>query len=242
MPSSTRDHNPSTASIPPPTVSTLQLTPSASLQGPSQLHLPSSPHRTLRKLASAHNLGSVTTGSLRAASITNPPSLITQQRAQHHHHHQHQHQQQQQQQQQQPPPPPPPPHQQPLSHSHSSYGLLRQQQQQQCGLFPVRQRNVSSTVGSSVLGISNRSPTRGRANSDAPTFHQLNAAAAAAMSSHALRNSGALTRRNMAYDHLALERLVRDGPPDGDLESALESARYKVLQQEVKSDTDGMVS
>jgi cell cycle arrest protein BUB2 len=66
--------------------------------------------------------------------------------------------------------------------------------------------------------------------------------AAAAMSSHALRNSRALTGRNMAYDHLALERLIRDGPPDGDFESALESARYKVLQQEVKSDTDGMVS
>lgn len=60
------------------------------------------------------------------------------------------------------------------------------------------------------------------------------------MSSHALRNSRALTGRNMAYDHLALERLIRDGPPDGDFESALESARYKVLQQEVKSDTDGM--
>lgn len=215
MPISARDHNPSTASIPPPTISTFQPIPS-SLQGPSQLHLPPSPHRTLRKLASAHNLGSGSVTSLSRASITNPPSLIAQQRAHH-----------QQQQQNHP-----------LSHSQSSYGLLRQQQQ--CGLSPARQRNVSSTVGSSVLGTSNRSPTRGRANSDAPTFHQLNAAAA--MSSHALRNSRALTGRNMAYDHLALERLIRDGPPDGDFESALESARYKVLQQEVKSDTDGMVS
>lgn len=62
------------------------------------------------------------------------------------------------------------------------------------------------------------------------------------MSSHTLRNSGVLARRTLAYENLALEKLIRDGPPDGDIESALESARYKVLQQEVKSDTDGMVS
>lgn len=209
---------------PPPTVSTLQPTPSSIQGGPSQLHLPSSPHRTLRKLASAHNLGSVT--SLRA-SITNPPSLIAQQRAQ-------QHAQQHQQQQ---------PQHNSHSHSPSGYGQPRQYHyQQQCGHSPARQRNVSSTIGSSGLGISNRSPTRGRANSDAPTLHQLNAAAAAAMSSHALRNTGVLPGRNMACENFALEKLIRDGPPDGDFGGALESARYKVLQQEVKSDTDGMVS
>lgn len=62
------------------------------------------------------------------------------------------------------------------------------------------------------------------------------------MSSQALRNSGALAGRTLAHDALSLERLIRDGPPDGDFESALESARIKVLKQEIKSDGDGMVS
>lgn len=62
------------------------------------------------------------------------------------------------------------------------------------------------------------------------------------MSSRTLRNNSALAGRNMAYENLALEKLIRDGPPDGNFGRAIESARYKVLQQEVKSDTDGMVS
>lgn len=62
------------------------------------------------------------------------------------------------------------------------------------------------------------------------------------MSSRTLRSNGTLAGRSMAHENLALEKLIRDGPPDGDLGRAIESARYKVLQQEVKSDTDGMVS
>lgn len=61
------------------------------------------------------------------------------------------------------------------------------------------------------------------------------------MSSTALRNSGALSGRT-AYDHIPLEKLIRDGPPDGDWDNAVECARMKVLQQEIKSDSDGMVS
>jgi cell cycle arrest protein BUB2 len=41
---------------------------------------------------------------------------------------------------------------------------------------------------------------------------------------------------------MSLERLIRDGPPDGDVQGALESARLKVLDQGIKSDSDGMVS
>lgn len=59
------------------------------------------------------------------------------------------------------------------------------------------------------------------------------------MSSTALRNSGALSGRT-AYDHIPLEKLIRDGPPDGDWNNAVECARMKVLQQEIKSDSDGM--
>lgn len=111
---------------------------------------------------------------------------------------------------------------------------VRQQDQQHHhrGLASAR-RHASTTTHAS-------SP-RARANSDAPAALQLNAAAAA-MSSQALRNSGALAGRTLAHDALSLERLIRDGPPDGDFESALESARIKVLKQEIKSDSDGMVS
>ncbi|KAI3397594.1 hypothetical protein diail_10566 [Diaporthe ilicicola] len=112
--------------------------------------------------------------------------------------------------------------------------VQQQQQQQQRpphrGLPPAR-RYASTSI--------NTSPQRARANSDAPVALQLNAAAAA-MSSQALRNSGALAGRTLAHDALSLERLIRDGPPDGDFESALESARIKVLKQEIKSDSDGM--
>lgn len=96
-----------------------------------------------------------------------------------------------------------------------------------------------STTG----GPLNRSPTRGKravSTADVPNVYQLNAAAAA-MSSIALRSSGAFGGRT-AYDHIPLEKLVRDGPPDGDRETALECARMKILQQEIKSDSDGMVS
>lgn len=61
------------------------------------------------------------------------------------------------------------------------------------------------------------------------------------MSSAALRSSATLAGRT-AYDHIPLEKLIRDGPPDGDRENALQCARMKVLQQEIKSDNEGMVS
>ena len=110
---------------------------------------------------------------------------------------------------------------------------VRQQDQLHHRGLPSARRHASTTI--------NNSPQRARANSDAPVALQLNAAAAA-MSSQALRNSGALAGRTLAHDALSLERLIRDGPPDGDFESALESARIKVLRQEIKSDSDGMVS
>ncbi|KAG8170194.1 hypothetical protein KVR01_000939 [Diaporthe batatas] len=109
---------------------------------------------------------------------------------------------------------------------------VRQQDQQHHHRGPPSARRHASTT------IHASSP-RARASSDAPATLQLNAAAAA-MSSQALRNSGALAGRTLAHDALSLERLIRDGPPDGDFESALESARIKVLKQEIKSDSDGM--
>jgi cell cycle arrest protein BUB2 len=51
----------------------------------------------------------------------------------------------------------------------------------------------------------------------------------------------AVGRRVVAADAIHLDRLIRDGPPDGDLFGALESTRLKILDQGVKSDSDGMV-
>jgi cell cycle arrest protein BUB2 len=41
---------------------------------------------------------------------------------------------------------------------------------------------------------------------------------------------------------MSLERLLRDGPPNDDVDGALESARLKILDQGIRSDSDGMVS
>lgn len=51
-----------------------------------------------------------------------------------------------------------------------------------------------------------------------------------------------LGRRSLAADSMSLERLLREGPPNGDVKGALESTRYKVLDQGIKADSDGMVS
>lgn len=42
-------------------------------------------------------------------------------------------------------------------------------------------------------------------------------------------------------DTMSVDRLVREGPPGGDVAGALESARLKVLDQGIRSDSDGMV-
>ncbi|TAQ90208.1 hypothetical protein B7494_g1506 [Chlorociboria aeruginascens] len=49
-------------------------------------------------------------------------------------------------------------------------------------------------------------------------------------------------KRSSTAETLSLERLIRDGPPDDDLAGALESTRLKILDQGIKSDTDGMSS
>jgi len=51
-----------------------------------------------------------------------------------------------------------------------------------------------------------------------------------------------LSRVPSAADSLSLDRLIREGPPDDDVISALSTMRFKVLDQGIKTDTDGMVS
>jgi cell cycle arrest protein BUB2 len=44
-----------------------------------------------------------------------------------------------------------------------------------------------------------------------------------------------------SHGHLTLQQIIRDGPTDGDFMGALESARWKVIDEGVKSADDGMV-
>lgn len=74
-------------------------------------------------------------------------------------------------------------------------------------------------------------PTRARSNSDATN-------SALPTPSSAGRRPVAL--RRPAAEALSLDRLVRDGP-DGDLMAGLEATRLKILDQGIKSDSDGMV-
>ncbi|OAA73168.1 Rab-GAP/TBC domain protein [Cordyceps fumosorosea ARSEF 2679] len=75
---------------------------------------------------------------------------------------------------------------------------------------------------------------RGRANSDAisPMMHQMNAVGAA-------RRSG-VSKPVFSHGHLSLQQIIREGPNDGDFIGALESARWKVVDEGVKSAEDGM--
>lgn len=76
---------------------------------------------------------------------------------------------------------------------------------------------------------------RGRANSDAmsPMMHQMNAVGAA-------RRTGS-SKPVFSHGHLSLQQIIREGPRDGDFVGALESARWKVVDEGVKSAEDGMV-
>lgn len=44
-----------------------------------------------------------------------------------------------------------------------------------------------------------------------------------------------------SHGHLSLQQIFRDGPSDGDYLGALESARWKVIDEGIKSADDGMV-
>ncbi|KAJ4163299.1 hypothetical protein LMH87_005038 [Akanthomyces muscarius] len=75
---------------------------------------------------------------------------------------------------------------------------------------------------------------RGRANSDAisPMMHQMNAVGAT-------RRTG-ISKPVFSHGHLSLQQIIREGPKDGDFIGALESARWKVVDEGVKSAEDGM--
>lgn len=186
--------------MPSPTKETLS--PLGPLPSVMQLHPPSSPgpHRTLRRLQSAHSLG---------AKAAAQPSLISQQRLQ-----------LQPQHQQQPPPQP-----------QLQFQNLNQHLQHRYPPAPAR-RHAST----------NRSPQRGRSNSDAPPIPNPAQFTTTNMTAATATRRSALGRRSLAADAMTLEKLLREGPPHGDVEGALESTRLKILDQGIRSDGDGMVS
>ncbi|GAP85965.2 putative cell cycle arrest protein BUB2 [Rosellinia necatrix] len=115
----------------------------------------------------------------------------------------------------------------------SSSTVLNQQK-----LREAHSRDISPTRRQAL----NRSPQRHRANSDAsgsPNPATLRSATSST-SLHARR--AALSRAPSAADALSLDRLIKDGPPDEDVGGALTNMRFKVLDQGVRSDIDGMSS
>jgi cell cycle arrest protein BUB2 len=77
------------------------------------------------------------------------------------------------------------------------------------------------------------SHNRGRSNSDATNMNLPNLGSAG--------RRPIPGKRPIATDALSLDRLIRDGPPDGDLIGGLEATRLKILDQGIKTDSDGMV-
>ncbi|RWA14728.1 hypothetical protein EKO27_g364 [Xylaria grammica] len=109
----------------------------------------------------------------------------------------------------------------------------------QQSLRDVHSRDISPTRRQAL----ERSPRRHRANSDASGSANppnLRNASSSSTSFYAKRTS--LGRSSSAADALSLDRLIRDGPPDDDVSSALANMRFKVLDQGIKSDVDGMSS
>ncbi|KAF5017201.1 hypothetical protein F66182_10894 [Fusarium sp. NRRL 66182] len=101
---------------------------------------------------------------------------------------------------------------------------------------PTRSSPAPSGVDSANVSQNiNRSPQRGRANSDAtpPLVHQINVVTAS-------KRAGS-KKPVFSHGHLSLQQIIREGPTDGDFLGALESARWKVIDEGVKSAEDGMV-
>ncbi|CAP59972.1 uncharacterized protein PODANS_1_2950 [Podospora anserina S mat+] len=119
----------------------------------------------------------------------------------------------------------------------------QQQQQQHIQHHPPTQQQHARILNPPPIpprrhvNTTNRSPQRGRANSDAPITVPSPHTFGAAMT--ATRRS-ALNKRSPAADAMSLDKLLREGPPNGDIEGALESSRLKILDQGIKADSDGM--
>jgi cell cycle arrest protein BUB2 len=122
------------------------------------------------------------------------------------------------------------------AHQNSSQsGLITQQRQNQQD--EQQQYQQTNDGGGSFSpfqkDLQHISHGRSRSNSDAAVM--------SITSTGPLGRRQAVGRKIVAADALSLDRLIREGPPDGDVASALSSTRLKILDQGIKSDNDGMV-
>ncbi|KAM4059657.1 rab-GTPase-TBC domain-containing protein [Hirsutella rhossiliensis] len=81
----------------------------------------------------------------------------------------------------------------------------------------------------------NHSPHRSRAYSDASSplgHHDINPVAVAKRAN--------VKKPVFSHGHLSLQQIIREGPNDDDFPGALESARWKVVDEGIKSAEDGM--
>ncbi|PNP48199.1 hypothetical protein THARTR1_10340 [Trichoderma harzianum] len=125
---------------------------------------------------------------------------------------------------------------------------LLSQQRRERPLSPSRNTadSADSTLIANVSAITNANlnshaaanstvRTRGRANSDAtlppPPYNPP-----AAVNT---RRSG-VKKPVFSHGHFSLQQIIREGPNDGDFNGALESARWKVIDEGVKAAEDGM--
>lgn len=132
------------------------------------------------------------------------------------------------------PKPPPPLFNPPSPRTHRALRRLQSAhalgQSSQPSLISQQHKHVLLRNPSPVRGAAAAQHTRTRSNSDATN---MTAKAPAARRP---------VMKQVAADALPLDRLIREGPPDGNLTEALDSVRLKILDQGIKSDTDGMVS
>ncbi|KAI0848891.1 TBC-domain-containing protein [Daldinia vernicosa] len=106
------------------------------------------------------------------------------------------------------------------------------------------QGHPQESVPPLTRNANNRSPQRNRANSDATPPPPLPPPTPSIFPNNLLlslnHKRSALSKASRVADAMSLDRLIREGPPDGDVNGALESARLKVLDQGIRSDGDGM--
>lgn len=135
-------------------------------------------------------------------------------------------------------PPPSPRTHRALRRLQSAHALGASRALNQPSLISQQRRDLDrSSSPTSHRDSASRSPHRARANSDAspPPVHPMASAAASGAKRSALK------KPVFSHGHLTLQQIIRDGPNDGDYVGALESARWKVVDEGIKSAEDGMV-
>lgn len=133
-----------------------------------------------------------------------------------------------------PPQPVPPLNAPPSPHSHRALRRLKSahtlgQSSHQPSLISQQHKQVLQRNQSPAR---KDSPSRARSNSDATNMTPPNLGSA---------GRRPVSVRKSTAEMLSLDRLSRDGPPDGDIRGGLEAMRLKILDQGIKSDSDGMV-